>query len=45
MVILGQNDVFCGHNLVIFQWDFFLIESMDFWTAWFLVMWVNLVRR
>ena len=23
MLILGQNDIFCGHNIVIFQCDFY----------------------
>ena len=37
MLILGQNDILCGHSIVIFFSMISPTESMDFLTAWLLV--------
>ena len=38
MSIVGQNYIFCGHNMVS------PAESMDYVNIWLLVMWLNWVR-
>ena len=41
MLIFGQNDIFCGYNVVQFQCDF---SNWQFSNTWLLVMWLNRVR-
>ena len=40
---LGQNDIFCGRNVIIFS-VISPIESMDFLNTWLLDMWLNRIR-